>query len=122
MSCTTCLNIASANKYLAEDRILCFEIFNKRKNDWLLRYVKEAKAETDAPDNFGGFLNQVSLFFNKKRRRWLNGSLFSFISGFTSMFQVFSTDHSFGRKLAFIGLMFYLLLDTIFTVFSLLFN
>jgi hypothetical protein len=32
------------------------------------------------------------------------------------MFQVFTTDHSFGRKLAFIGLMFYLLLDTVFTL------
>jgi cellulose synthase/poly-beta-1,6-N-acetylglucosamine synthase-like glycosyltransferase len=38
-----------ANMYLAEDRILCFEILAKRHRQWLLRYVTGAVADTDAP-------------------------------------------------------------------------
>lgn len=55
-TCLTCVNIGTANKYLAEDRILCFEIFNKKQERWLLRYIREARATTDAPDNLGAFL------------------------------------------------------------------
>ena len=55
--------------YLAEDRVLCFEIVAKKKEAWTLRYVKEAKASTDVPDTVPEFISQ--------RRRWLNGSLFS---------------------------------------------
>ncbi|KAJ3067482.1 Chitin synthase, class 1, partial [Quaeritorhiza haematococci] len=100
--------LSTANKYLAEDRILCFEIFNKMKYRWLLRYIREAKATTDAPDDLGKFLNQ--------RRRWLNGSLFAFIDGLLNMGQVFTTNHSPGRKFAFILEMMYLLLDTTFNL------
>ncbi|KAJ9053891.1 Chitin synthase, class 1 [Entomophthora muscae] len=32
--------IFEANMYLAEDRILCFELVAKRKNKWVLKYVK----------------------------------------------------------------------------------
>lgn len=35
--------------YLAEDRILCFEIVTKKHEAWTLRYVKSAKAATDVP-------------------------------------------------------------------------
>ena len=108
MSCMTCLNIASANKYLAEDRILCFEIFTKKNCDYILRYIKEAKATTDAPDNLGVFLNQ--------RRRWLNGSMFAFFSSFFGMGKVFSSSHSILAKFCFILELFYLMLDTIFTL------
>ncbi|CAG8813488.1 5198_t:CDS:2, partial [Dentiscutata erythropus] len=43
--------IFEANMYLAEDRILCFELVAKKKQAWKLKYVKDAKAETDVPDN-----------------------------------------------------------------------
>ena len=33
-------NLTKANMYLAEDRILCFELVTKRDEAWLLRYVK----------------------------------------------------------------------------------
>ncbi|KAJ3381885.1 Chitin synthase, class 1 [Lobulomyces angularis] len=108
LSVATYLNISSANKYLAEDRILCFEIFCKKNERWYLRYIKEAKATTDAPETLGAFLNQ--------RRRWLNGSMFAFFSGYFSMFQVFQSKHSFGRKLLFLTEMNYLMLDTLMTL------
>jgi chitin synthase len=37
------------NMYLAEDRILCFEIVTKKNEGWILKYVKSAKAATDVP-------------------------------------------------------------------------
>src|ERR1700731_1360731 len=43
--------IFEANMYLAEDRILCFELVAKRKASWVLHYVKSAYAETDVPDS-----------------------------------------------------------------------
>lgn len=33
-------DLFSANMYLAEDRILCFELYTKRKESWILKYVK----------------------------------------------------------------------------------
>ncbi|KAG1813245.1 glycosyltransferase family 2 protein [Suillus subaureus] len=57
------------NMYLAEDRILCFEIVTKKREAWILRYVKSAKAATDVPTTVPEFISQ--------RRRWLNGSLFA---------------------------------------------
>lgn len=54
---------AEANMYLAEDRILCFEIVCKKKEAWTLKYVKSAKASTDVPDSVPEFISQ--------RRRWM---------------------------------------------------
>ncbi|PPQ77008.1 hypothetical protein CVT25_014825 [Psilocybe cyanescens] len=59
------------NMYLAEDRILCFEIVTKKREGWVLKYVKSAKASTDVPSSVPEFISQ--------RRRWLNGSLFASI-------------------------------------------
>jgi len=33
-------NIFEANNYLAEDRILCFELVSKRNEKWTLKYIK----------------------------------------------------------------------------------
>jgi chitin synthase len=35
--------------YLAEDRILCWELVAKRNEKWVLEYVKSATGETDVP-------------------------------------------------------------------------
>jgi chitin synthase len=35
--------------YLAEDRILCWELVAKRNEKWILEYVKSATGETDVP-------------------------------------------------------------------------
>ncbi|KAN0087810.1 hypothetical protein V8E55_006431 [Tylopilus felleus] len=55
--------------YLAEDRILCWELVSKRHASWILHYVKSAYAVTDAPDGVPELISQ--------RRRWLNGSFFT---------------------------------------------
>lgn len=61
-------SIFKANMYLAEDRILCFELVAKAHSSWILKYVKAAKAETDVPGGIPEFISQ--------RRRWMNGSFF----------------------------------------------
>jgi len=82
--------VFEANMYLAEDRILCFELVAKPDSKWVLRYVKSAKAETDVPDNIPEFISQ--------RRRWLNGSFFAAAYALRKWNQIWETDHSLGRK------------------------
>lgn len=41
---------SDANMYLAEDRILCWELVSKRACKWKLHYVKSAYGITDVPD------------------------------------------------------------------------
>ncbi|KAH6594845.1 hypothetical protein BASA50_006319 [Batrachochytrium salamandrivorans] len=83
-------DIFSANMYLAEDRILCFEISTKSNEAWLLKYVKSAKAETDVPDSVPEFISQ--------RRRWLNGSFFAGVHALTHWYYIFRSGHSIFRK------------------------
>lgn len=42
-------DVFTANMYLAEDRILCWELVAKRSERWVLKYVKSATGETDVP-------------------------------------------------------------------------
>jgi chitin synthase len=46
-------DVFTANMYLAEDRILCWELVAKRDERWVLKYVKNCKGETDVPGKFG---------------------------------------------------------------------
>ncbi|OJJ33817.1 hypothetical protein ASPWEDRAFT_112950 [Aspergillus wentii DTO 134E9] len=84
--------IFTANMYLAEDRILCFEIVSKRNCRWLLQYVKSSTGETDVPDRMAEFILQ--------RRRWLNGSFFAAVYAIAHFYQIWRSDHSVGRKMA----------------------
>ena len=86
-------NIFTSNLYLAEDRILCFELVAKRKEPWLLKYVKNAKAETDVPDTLDELTSQ--------RRRWLNGSFFASLYALMNWRSVYSSPHSTYQKLLF---------------------
>merc|ERR1711939_1081289 len=43
------MNIFKKNMFLAEDRILCFELVAKAGSKWHLTYVKASKGETDVP-------------------------------------------------------------------------
>lgn len=85
--------IFTANMYLAEDRILCFELVSKRNCHWILQYVKSATGETDVPDKMAELILQ--------RRRWLNGSFFAAVYAIAHFYQIFRSDHSFLRKLMF---------------------
>ncbi|KLO11323.1 glycosyltransferase family 2 protein [Schizopora paradoxa] len=79
------------NMYLAEDRILCFEIVTKKHEAWLLRYVKSAKAVTDVPTTIPEFISQ--------RRRWLNGSLFAAVHSTVFMLRIWTSGQNFFRKI-----------------------
>lgn len=95
------------NLYLAEDRILCFELVTKTGEAWLLKYVKAARATTDVPDRVAELISQ--------RRRWLNGSLFASIYAVFHWYRVWSSGQSFLRKLVLQVQMLYNLVQIIFT-------
>ena len=40
-----------ANEYLAEDRVMCLQIYIKEANKYYLTFIPDAKAFTDAPTN-----------------------------------------------------------------------
>lgn len=114
--------------YLAEDRILCFEIVTKKREAWVyvlcattetivlltsffsLRYVKSAKASTDVPTtvrlthptlpslSYLRSLTQVAEFISQ-RRRWLNGSLFASIHATVFFFRIWTSGQNFFRKI-----------------------
>ncbi|CAG8520337.1 uncharacterized protein OCT59_021599 [Rhizophagus irregularis] len=100
-----------ANMYLAEDRILCFELISKRDESWLLRYVKSASAETDVPDKI------IELI--KQRRRWLNGTFFASLYAISHTFNIYRSKHSILRKILLSIEMFYQTYNLIFSWFAL---
>lgn len=102
--------IFTANMYLAEDRILCFELVAKRKCRWILQYVKSSTGETDVPDTMAEFIMQ--------RRRWLNGSFFAAVYALTHFYQIYRSDHSFTRKLMFLVEFTYQTINMLFAWFA----
>ncbi|KAG0641207.1 chitin synthase-domain-containing protein [Tuber brumale] len=102
--------IFTANMYLAEDRILCFELVAKRKANWVLQYVKSSNAETDVPDEMSELISQ--------RRRWLNGSFFAAVYALVHMFDIWRSDHSMMRKLMFHVEFFYQTISMLFSWFA----
>ncbi|ANB10975.1 chitin synthase CHS1 [Sugiyamaella lignohabitans] len=102
--------IFTANMYLAEDRILCYELVAKRGDRWLLKYVKSAHAETDVPDK----LDELVL----QRRRWLNGSFFAAVYAQVHMFAIWRSSHSILRKLSLHLEFLYQMVSMLFSWFS----
>jgi chitin synthase len=103
-------DVFSANMYLAEDRILCWELVAKKDSKWILKYVKEANGETDLPETVAEFIAQ--------RRRWLNGALFAAIYAQLHFRQIWQTSHSFTRKFFFHIEFFYQFIQLLFSWFS----
>ncbi|KAL1924859.1 uncharacterized protein VTP21DRAFT_4513 [Calcarisporiella thermophila] len=99
-------DVFTANMYLAEDRILCFELVAKRDDAWVLRYVKSAYGETDVPDAVPEFISQ--------RRRWLNGSFFAAVYALYHVRDIGRSAHSLTRKVM-------LYIEFVYQAFSLLF-
>ncbi|CAG8457477.1 10701_t:CDS:2 [Paraglomus brasilianum] len=100
-------DIFTANMYLAEDRILCFELVAKREASWLLHYVKSSYAVTDVPDQVPELISQ--------RRRWLNGSFFAGVYAIASTLAIFRSDHTSIRK-------FLLCVEMVYQAFNLIFS
>ena len=59
--------ILRQNMFLAEDRIMCYEIVHQMGESYSLLYLPGAVAITDPPDHFVALIQQ--------RRRWVNGSM-----------------------------------------------
>jgi chitin synthase len=93
------MNIFKKNMFLAEDRILCFELVAKAGSKWHLSYVKASKGETDVPDGAAEFIGQ--------RRRWLNGSFAASIYALMHFGRLFASGHNPIRKFFFVFQMLY---------------
>jgi chitin synthase len=104
-------NFFQENMYLAEDRILCYELVAKREKNWVLRYVQEATGETDVPEAVDKFISQ--------RRRWLNGSFFAAVYSICHTFNLWRSGHSFIRKLMLTILVIYQIVSMIFAWYAL---
>ncbi|KAK3624397.1 Chitin synthase, class 2 [Elasticomyces elasticus] len=104
-------DVFTANMYLAEDRILCWELVAKRNERWVLKYVKSATGETDVPDAVPEFISQ--------RRRWLNGAFFAAVYSLLHFRQIWRTDHSIARKILLHIEFIYQFVSLLFTFFSL---
>ncbi|KAF8585057.1 glycosyltransferase family 2 protein [Ramaria rubella] len=100
-------DIFTANMYLAEDRILCWELVSKRGGSWILHYVKSAYAVTDVPDEVPELISQ--------RRRWLNGSFFAAIHSTVKFSYLYRSSHSFMRK-------FWIHVEMVYQTFNLIFS
>lgn len=105
------MNIFERNLYMAEDRILCFELVTKAGARWHLSYVKSAKAETDTPDSMAEFMIQ--------RRRWLNGTFASTIYSLLHFPRIYKSSHSVIRMMLFHVQMIYNVVALIQSWFSL---
>ncbi|KAI8907300.1 chitin synthase-domain-containing protein [Gorgonomyces haynaldii] len=106
-------DIFAANMYLAEDRILCFEIVTKKNEAWMLKYVSKAQAETDVPDGVPEFISQ--------RRRWLNGSFFAGVHALSHWYFIFRSGHNIIRKIALVFQFIYNFVNVFFNWFGLSF-
>jgi chitin synthase len=95
------------NLYLAEDRILCFELVVKANEAWILKYVKSARATTDVPDGVAELIAQ--------RRRWLNGSLFASMFAVIHFWRIWTSGQGFFRKIVLQLQVIYNLVQILFT-------
>jgi chitin synthase len=98
------MNIFKKNMFLAEDRILCFELVAKAGSKWHLTYVKAAKGETDVPEGAAEFIGQ--------RRRWLNGSFAASVYSLMHFSRMYKSGHNIVR-------LFFLHVQLLYNIFSL---
>ncbi|KAI9001377.1 glycosyltransferase family 2 protein [Trametes punicea] len=101
------MNIFTKNMFLAEDRILCFELVAKKNDRWTLTYVKPSKAETDVPESAPELIGQ--------RRRWLNGSFAASVYAVVNFFQLYRSGHGIIR-------MFFFHIQALYNIFNLIFT
>ena len=105
------MSIFSKNMFLAEDRILCFELVAKAGDRWTLSYVKPSKAETDVPERAAELISQ--------RRRWLNGSFAASIYSLVHFYRFYSSGHNVLRLIFFHVQALYNIIQLIYSWFAL---
>ncbi|EJD48602.1 putativechitin synthase [Auricularia subglabra TFB-10046 SS5] len=101
------MGIFTKNMFLAEDRILCFELVAKAGDQWTLTYVKPSKAETDVPETAAELIGQ--------RRRWLNGSFAASVYALYHFPRLYKSRHNFVR-------MFFFHVQGLYNIASLIFS
>lgn len=101
------MGIFTKNIFLAEDRILCFELVAKAGDKWTLTYVKPSKGETDVPEGAAELISQ--------RRRWLNGSFAASIYAAVHFFRIYKSNHGIVR-------LFFFHLQALYNIFVLFFS
>ncbi|KAJ4215847.1 hypothetical protein FSOLCH5_011428 [Fusarium solani] len=99
------------NRYLADDRVICFQVVSKAGQKWHLEYDSSIVARTDIPTSVVDFINQ--------RRRWLNGAFFSTIYVVTHWSRMYHSGHNILRLAAFHLQLFHNILALILAWFSL---
>ncbi len=105
------MGIFTRNMFLAEDRILCFELVAKEGQRWTLAYVKSAKGETDVPEGATELISQ--------RRRWLNGSFAASIYSLVHFARIYKSNHGFIRVIFFHVQALYNIISLFFSWFAL---
>jgi chitin synthase len=105
------MNIFKKNMFLAEDRILCFELVAKAGSKWHLTYIKASKGETDVPEGAAEFIGQ--------RRRWLNGSFAATIYALIHFNRMYKSGHNLIRMFFFHCQLIYNIATVILTWFAL---
>ncbi|KAI9893816.1 MAG: Chitin synthase, class 2 [Vezdaea aestivalis] len=105
------MNIFKKNMFLAEDRILCFELVAKAGSKWHLTYVKASKGETDVPEGAPEFISQ--------RRRWLNGSFAASVYALMHFGRMYKSGHNLIRMVFFHIQLVYNILSVFLAWFSL---
>ncbi|KAK3679057.1 Chitin synthase, class 3 [Recurvomyces mirabilis] len=105
------MNIFKKNMFLAEDRILCFELVAKAGSKWHLTYVKASKGETDVPEGAPEFIGQ--------RRRWLNGSFAATLYSLMHFSRMYRSGHNIIRMIFFHIQFIYNIMVTFLSWFSL---
>lgn len=105
------MNIFKKNMFLAEDRILCFELVAKAGSKWHLTYVKSSKGETDVPEGAAEFIGQ--------RRRWLNGSFAAGIYSLMHFGRMYKSGHNIIRMFFFHVQLIYNVFQTVLSWFAL---
>lgn len=96
--------------YLAEDRILCLEIYSRIGKSYNLKYIPDAVGEVDPITSLSGMLGQ--------RKRWINGSWFALDYVLENRDQVFQSNHSIFDILLFRLSMYYAWITKWFTYFT----
>jgi chitin synthase len=105
------MNMFKKNLYLAEDRILSFELATKAGSKWKSKLIRAAKASTDVPETMVHFMSQ--------RRRWLNGGLSSSLYSLMYFHRIFGSGHSIFQKVLLFIQALYNLVNFVLTWFNL---
>ncbi|CAA7262411.1 unnamed protein product [Cyclocybe aegerita] len=105
------LSMLQKNMFLAEDRILCFELIAKEGEKWTISYVKDSKAETDVPECTAELLSQ--------RRRWLNGALAANVYALANFHRLYRSKHGWRQLVLYQVQAIYNALSLVFSWFTL---